>query len=197
MKRFLFIIPLLALFVTCVACMPVLDRAVMREGSRKFSLAQLMENPDAYRGKLFILGGVIIGTRFTTAGSQIEALYVPVDAYGYPKETKDAQERFLAVYPRSRGWLDPVVYRNGKDITLAGTFLEIKTGQIDDIDYTYPVFEIREIFLWAKKDALYAYWPWYSYWPYYSYPFWWYDPWFAWWGPDSEPSWPTAPAPHQ
>ena len=34
-----------------------------------------------------------------------------------------AQGRFLAVYPRSRGILDPMIYSKGRLVTLAGTFV--------------------------------------------------------------------------
>src|SRR3990172_6271556 len=106
MKRYLFIgVVLLALS----SCSPVLNREVMREGVRDFSLAYLRETPEVFEGKLFILGGLIVQTRLTGTGSQIEALSVPVDSYGYLQGTGRSQGRFLALYPKSKGLLDPMV----------------------------------------------------------------------------------------
>jgi outer membrane lipoprotein len=155
------------------SCAPVLDRQLMNEGVRNVPFSQLREAPDAYRGKIFILGGLIVETRFTGKGSQIEALSLPVDSYGYLKETEHSMGRFLAIYPSERGFLDPLVYEKGREITLAGEFLEIRKGTIDEMEYAYPVFEIKQIYLWEEREYYYPDYPYY-----YPYPYWWYDPWW-------------------
>ena len=131
-----------------------------------------------YKGKLFILGGIIAETRFSEKGSQIEALSVPVDSLGYLQGSDHTQGRFLAVYPRSKGLLDPMVFKQGREITLAGEFVEVRKGKIDEMEYVYPVFEIREIYLWDEhRDYYYSnyYYPYYDPWgwPYggYGYPY--------------------------
>jgi outer membrane lipoprotein len=183
MKRLMMLMSA-ALLLT--ACYPVLSREVMREGSREVPFDQLQETSDSYKGRLFILGGIIVNTRFTETGSQIEALYVPVDSSGYLREKTRALGRFLALYPRSRGLLDPLVYKRGREITLAGSFLETRKGKIDEMEYTYPVFEIRQIYLW-DEERYGAYSPYYY--PYYNYPFL-YDPWGR---PYPNPYWPMPP----
>jgi outer membrane lipoprotein len=171
------------------ACSPVLNRELMRQGTRDVSLNQLRETPDSYKGRLFIFGGVVVNTRLTDTVSQIEALYYPVDSYGYIKEGEHAQGRFLAVYPRTRGLLDPVVFRTGREITLAGEFLEMRRGKIDEMEYTFPVFEIRQIYLW-EEERYNRYSPYYyPYYPYYNYPFF-YDPWGR---PYPNAFWPMEP----
>ena len=159
------------------SCAPVLNRQLMNEGVRDVQFSQLREAPDAYRGKIFILGGLIVETRITGRGSQIEALYLPVDSYGYLKETEQSMGRFLAIYPSEKGLLDPLVYEKGREITLAGEFLEIRKGTIDEMEYAYPVFEIKQIYLWDERE-------------YYPYPYWSYDPW---WRPYPSPYWPPPP----
>jgi outer membrane lipoprotein len=171
MKRsFLIGVVLLALS----SCSPVLNREVMKEGVREFSLAQLQETPEVFQGKLFILGGLIVQTRLTGTGSQIEALSVPVDSLGYLRESEHTQGRFLALYPKSKGVLDPMVYEKGREVTLAGEFVEARKGMIDEMEYLYPVFEIREIYLWEERKDYYPY-PYYDPFTYRS-PFL-YDPW--------------------
>jgi outer membrane lipoprotein len=154
---------ILSIAVLLTACSPVLSRELMREGSRDVSFERMREAPDEYKGKLFILGGLIVDSRFTEEGLQIEALYVPVDSYGNLKEGALIEGRFLANYPTSKGLLDPVVYKRGRSITLAGEFREVTKGKIDEMDYPYPVFEIRQIYLWSEyyTDPYY----------YYPYPF--------------------------
>jgi len=150
------------------ACYPVLSRELMKQGTRDVPFDQLRERADDYKGRLFILGGVIVDNRFTEGGSRIEALFVPVDSYGSLKDGARMQGRFLAMYPRSRGLLDPVVFKKGREVTLAGVYLETRKGRIDEMEYAFPVFEIREIYLWDEMRY-------YRNAPYYD-PFYWDSP---------------------
>ena len=178
MKRSLAIVSA-ALLLT--ACAPVLDKELMRQGVRDLPFGELREAPDSYKGKLFILGGIIANSKLTETGSMIEALYVPVDSSGYLKEGEHAYGRFLALYPRAKGLLDPVVYKRGREITLAGEFLETRKSKIDDMEYVYPVFDIKQIYLWDELRGYYApyYYP-------YNYPF----PYDRWGRPYPDPFWP-------
>jgi hypothetical protein len=67
----------------------------------------------------------------------------------------------------------------------AGEFLEIRKGKIDQMEYAYPVFKIKQIHLWEREEY---YSPGYPY--YYPYPYWWYDPW---WRPYPDLYWPPPP----
>jgi len=166
------------------SCAPVLRQDIMDKAVREFSLSDLRTNPDPYKGKLFVLGGSIANTKITAAGSQIEALYVPVDSKGYLEDVEPSSTdgRFLAILPKGKGTLDPLIYRKGRDITVAGDFLGTQSGKIDEAEYIYPVFEIVQIYLWKERE----YYPYYYPYPYYySYPYWGYypwRPWGPWWG---------------
>ena len=133
-------------------CAPVLNKEHMTEGAREFQLSQLVETPEAFKGKLFILGGVIVETKLAEKGSLVEALYIPVSASGYLEDTSLHQGRFLAIYSRSKGILDPMIYKKGRDVTIAGTFLEVRKGKIDDMEYTYPVFDVRQLYLHKENQ---------------------------------------------
>jgi len=168
------------------ACTPVLNRELMQEGARNVPLSQIREHPDIYQGKLFIFGGVIVDTRVTDKGSQVEALAVPVNALGYLRGLEQYEGRFLALYPRTSGMLDPIIYKKGREITLAGTFIENRQGKIDEMEYTFPVFEIRQIYLWEEQRDYYLM-PAYPY--YYNYPSPYYGGWY-------DPFWrPYPPSP--
>ncbi len=184
MRKFLLITLASALLA---GCSPVLSRELMRQGTRDFSFDQLRESPDGNKGRLFILGGVITDARLTDQGSQIEALYIPVDSYGYLTEGH-GEGRFVALYPKSKGVLDPVVFKKGREITLAGEFVGIRKGKIDEMEYAFPVFEIRQVHLW-QEERYYAYPPYYYYPYYYNAPFL-YDPWGR---PYPNPYWPMYP----
>jgi len=174
------------LFGALSGCSPVLNRDVMKQGLRDVPMAGLRQYPDEYKGRLFLLGGVIVETRLMEKGAQVEALFVPVDSYGYLRDEEHRGGRFLALYPRAKGILDPLIYKKGREITLAGEFIEARKGKIDEMEYVYPVFEIREIYLWDEQnDYYYA-----PYNPYYYSPPFLYDPWGR---PYPNPYWPMAP----
>lgn len=183
---------LIAVLLALTGCAPVLDRGLMDQGAREFLLSHLTETPEVFKDKLFILGGVIVETKLTEKGSQIEALFIPVNSSGYLRDYQRHQGRFLAVYSRSKGILDPLIYKKGREITLAGDFVEVRKGKIDEMEYAYPVFEVRQIHLWEEyRDHPYA-WP-YRY-PYYN-PYYYgspflYDPWGR---PYPGPYWPPPP----
>lgn len=162
------------LLMTLISCAPVFKREIMDTALIDVPLSSIRQNPDAYRERVFILGGLIVSTKITEKGSLIEAVYVPVDSLGYLKDIKHANGRFLALFPKENGLLDPFIYRQGREITVAGKFIEVQTRKIDEIQYAYPFFEIIGIHLWEEKKEYYIAPPYY----YYPYPYWRYDPWW-------------------
>lgn len=126
------------------------------------AVRRLRESPGVFKDRLFILGGIIANTRMTSEGFLIEALHVPVDRRGYLKEG-GAHDRFLALFPKDSAILDPMIYRKDMAITLAGVFTGTRQGRIDEMDYLFPVFEIKDIYLWQQRNYYYPPAP-YPYW---------------------------------
>jgi outer membrane lipoprotein len=187
------------------SCSPVLNRNLMKEGERSVSFSALRQYPAENRDKLFIFGGVIVQTRLTGQGSQIEAIHVPVDRYGSFSERGRSEGRFLAIMPEDGGMLDPEVFRRGRRITIAGDFSGLKTAQIDDMEYRYPVFRIRQIHLWPREEYYYPssyYDPWFYPYPYYFWGAWWSYPFYPYYpyypgGPVVRPTPPPSQPPSQ
>ena len=153
------ILALLAMLPVLSSCTtPVLRKDLLESGITNPLLSDLLQSPDTWRNQLFILGGIIVSTRYTEEGSLIEAMYVSVNTLGYLQPPSLLARRFLAIYPIEKGVLDPVIYRKDKGITIAGIFLENRIGFIDGVSYTYPTFMIEDIYLWEQRN-------------YYSYPY--------------------------
>ena len=167
MKQLGMILPILFLVLVC-SCAPVLRQEIMDASIKEYSLSDMKKNPEAYEKNLFILGGIIIDTKATSEGSLIEALYVPVDSRGYLKNIGIFQTRFLALFPKESGFLDPIIFKRDREITCAGEFHGLSEGRIEEMEYTYPFFIIKELYLWAERREYYN-------WPYYyePYPYWW------------------------
>lgn len=160
------------------SCAPVLQRELMEKGIRHIPFSELKKDPGSYKGRLFVLGGIIVETRNTDEGSLIEAVYVPVDDKGYLGDIELSSRRFQALYPARQGLLDPLIFHRKREVTIAGKFIETRDGKIGEMTYTYPVFEIQELYLWEKQEPYYitpVYPSWYDHYPY-GYPFYWDDP---------------------
>ncbi|MBP1750424.1 MAG: outer rane lipoprotein Slp, partial [Deltaproteobacteria bacterium] len=123
---------IILLALSFVSCTSAIRPDLMEQGARNPSLAALIRNPEVYRDQLFVLGGIIARTTLKAEGSEIEALYVPVDSRGYPQDHASSSQRFLAVYPQEKGILDPLVYQKDRGISIAGTFTGIITGKVDE-----------------------------------------------------------------
>jgi outer membrane lipoprotein len=142
------------------SCASVLRKDLMETGIRNFSFTEVVKNPEFYQGKLFILGGIVVNTKLTESGSLIEALYMPVDWQGSLQDTKEQTRRFLALYPKEQGILDPLLYDKNREITLAAILTGVEEGKVDEMGYTFPVFEAVQVYLWEKRpDLLYTPYP--------------------------------------
>jgi outer membrane lipoprotein len=165
---------LIIFFIILTACAPVFKKEIMESALINVPLSKVKQELPAYRDRMFILGGLIVTTKISEKGSLIEAINIPVDSFGRLKDIRLAEGRFLAIMPYERGFLDPLIYRQGRYITIAGRLIEIKTGKIDEIEYHYPLFEIIDIHLWEERKDYIVLPPSYPYW----YDPFWYDPWW-------------------
>jgi outer membrane lipoprotein len=146
-----FVSILLLVAATLVSCSgPVLRSDLLSTGLHNPSMMQLSQDPVQYQGRIFILGGAIVSCILTETGSLVEAVQIPVDSNGYLKESDPSTGRFLAFYPKEFGVLDPVVYRGGRRITLAGKLSGTRLGKIDEMEYAYPYFETIQVYLWDE-----------------------------------------------
>lgn len=163
MKRFLIIV-LTAIFLS--SCAYVVSRESRERATWNVPFEEVRKNPDAHVNNLFILGGIIVEAVNTREGTEIEAVHIPVDRYGNIIDTDVTEGRYII---RSSRQLDPMVYRKNRYITFAGTLTGSIKKMLNELEYNYPVFEAKEIYLW--RDERYYMYP-------YGYPYYWYDPFY-------------------
>ncbi len=175
-KRKPYFLALVMMAFVMTSCAPVLNKSYMQQGSREVSFAELRADPGRHRGQLYILGGIVVRTKIGQDGSYLETVHVPVDSEGYFLDKGRSEGRFFAFLPKNRKLLDPVIYRRGRRITMAGVFISVKQGRIDEMEYQYPVFEIKQVYLWPREYAAPpAYYdPWF-----YPYPYYYWEPWWS------------------
>ena len=160
------------------ACAPVLRESLMKQGTLDVRFPEIKQNLPENKGRLFILGGIIVKTTVTEEGSLIEAIHVRVNPRGYLKSPETSEGRFLALFRNEL--LDPFIYSEKREITIAGELVDVRKRKIGEMEYTYPLFEIKDIHLWEDIKEMYYYYPYppvnyryFRHYPYY-YPWWYY-----------------------
>lgn len=174
-KNLKYIAPIVfPLLLLATGCAPVISKGLKEQVARELSFEEVRENPDAYRGKVVLWGGVIIGAKNLKEGTLIEVLQRPTDRRGRPKDVDESHGRFMALYD---GYLDVAIYAQGRGVTIAGEIMGEKVQPLGEIDYHYPLIAIKEIHL--VKEERYQPYPYlYPYWC----PPWWYYPYpYPWW----------------
>ncbi len=168
MKRLLSIMIVLLLS----GCAHVISKELRSEAVTNVQLHSLWQDPDAYKGRIFILGGSIVGVNNTKDKTVIEVVQLPIDSYGRITNTYRSEGRFLAEY---QGYLDPSIYKKGLHITMAGEVIGSREMPLDKLQYKYPVLSIKQLYLWTPEVVVPAYpdYYWGSPYPYpYPYPDW-------------------------
>jgi outer membrane lipoprotein len=157
------IVSLIALFV--ISCSHVISKEVRQQAIRNVPFKNILKNPSAYENNVFILGGIISETKNSDQGTEIEIVQSPLDRYGYFINRDLSEGRFIVL---SSKMLDPLIYKEGRYITVAGRLTGTRTQMLGDLEYSYPLIESRELFLWKEERY---YWSEYYYDPYYYSPY--------------------------
>jgi outer membrane lipoprotein len=149
-------IPVIILVLTTFAgCAHVISPDVRWQVNTGITFQELRKNPDAFKGEIVLLGGVIVSTRNLGKGTLLEVYQTKLDAMGEPIDLDNSEGRFLAVFDE---FLDGEIYSKGRKVTIAGVVQGERIGEVGEVPYRYPYLEIREIHLW-KKEPEYPYYP--------------------------------------
>jgi len=162
----------LSVFLLVSGCAPVISKELRTKVAREITFRELLQDPDLHKGKLVLLGGVIIGAKNLKEGTLIEVLQKPADRRGRPRDVDQSDGRFMALY---EDYLDVAIYSEGREVTVAGEVKGKRVLPLGEIEYAYPLISIKEIYLWPPKtkERFYLY-------PYWDYPRWYHPYWGPW-----------------
>ncbi len=139
----------LSLAFILIACAPVLSDKSLREANLSVSFQELQKNPDAYTGKVIILGGRIISTTVKKEETWVEVLQQPLNRQYRPENRDVSYGRFIIVF---QGFIDPAIYAPYRLITVAGEVTGKTILPVKEIQYIYPVLSPREHALIKPED---------------------------------------------
>ena len=158
------------------ACAPI-SQDIRRQADASAPYSEIQKNPDTYLGEMVIWGGVIIETTNLKESTAIKVIQTALDMQQRPTDLDSSQGRFIIRVDR---FLDPDIFKKGREVTVGGEVSGKETHPIGEIRYTYPVVRAKEVKLWEQRvpSPPYDYDPWY-----------WGPPYYPWrpWGPWGRP----------
>ena len=154
------------------ACVSTTVPALIRKPPQQnHQISQVRGNPESYIGAVVRWGGDIVRTENHTETTLIEIIGRDLWRHGRPKDGDASGGRFLV---RIRGFIDPAVFKKGRQLTVTGKLGPPISRLIGNFAYRYPVVEVNAYYLWPEspkyRDDIYyydSYWyyPWTPYTP--------------------------------
>lgn len=115
-------------------------------------------------------GGSIISVEPRPDTTCFQVLARELNDYSRPRRIDDSAGRFLAC---RKGFYDPAVFTEGRDVTVAGRIDGRETRRIGEYDYPLPRVAADVVYLWPERTI-------------YDDPYYWHRPY---WGPWYGPAW--------
>jgi outer membrane lipoprotein len=127
------------------------------------SLTQARDDGDAYLGSTVRWGGVV--TEVENKADKTWVFLVGRALKDNEKPIIDGQSegRFIASFD---GFIDPLVYKSGRPLTVVGDIEGSTVRSIGEYDYYFPVVKVRDSHLWAEPGKTRVYYPPPPYWYY-------------------------------
>lgn len=151
------------------SCAPF-PREIMRQVDPSIRFQDLQKDPDRFIGKKVLFGGVIVETLNRKGESILKVVQTELDIEKRPIHPDQSAGRF---WVRAAGFLDPAIFRQGREVTVFGEVVGKEVAPLGEIEYAYPVILAEKIRLWEKPmPARPFYFDWYFGWG--PYPYRWY-----------------------
>ena len=103
----------------------------------------------AHTGGLQRWGGTLVSTRNLPDSTELEVIAYPMNGCGRPRLGSEPVGRFLV---RTRGFLEPMDYQPGRQVTATGLLAEIQDGRVGGAPYRFPVLEDGKVKLWPSAQ---------------------------------------------
>lgn len=138
------------------------------------SVAQVQADPTRFTGKEIRWGGTIAKVDNHASQTWVEVISQPLWDNGEPQAKGDSSGRFIASFS---GFVDPMIYSNGRLLTVVGAITDVTTRPIGEYNYSFPMVAVTASHLWPievevspSPDFLPPWW-YYDTWPFYTRPY--------------------------
>lgn len=127
-----------------VACAHLVSKEIRYQSDESIDHSLLFTNPDDYKGKIVILGGIIASSKNTQEGTYIEVVQQPLDYRGRPIPSDKPLGRFIVLH---EGFLDTAIYSRKEIITVAGEVIGKTVHPVGEINYSFLLIKSKELHL--------------------------------------------------
>lgn len=134
--------------LTLTACVSYPEVVQVKEGTELISYQAVVES-SAHIDKQARWSGVIAEVTNHKDNTQLDVLYYLSGANGRPQASDEPVGRFRVFVD---GFLDPVIYKQGKSITALGKIAKKQSAKIGEFEYEYPTIVNSKVYLWKKQE---------------------------------------------
>ena len=96
-------------------------------------------------------GGKIVAVTNKKDVSEIEIVYFPENHFGKPRTGEESAGRFKAIV---EGFIDPMVFKTERLITVVGEIGEPNTALIGEQEYEYPTLNAVGYYMWKETSEV-------------------------------------------
>jgi outer membrane lipoprotein len=146
--------PLLLFCASACAQRDVIPQRLEDRLDRDLRFAEVQRQPDAYRGKLMLVGGKVMSVKPVKDGTRIELLEMPLSPDLLPDVTRQGANSRFVVMDLDKKISDPAVLENNELITIVGEVLGSDIVTIDEHTQQVPKFAIRHVTVWERDSLL-------------------------------------------
>ncbi len=114
------------------------------------SFVRVAQAPDAFVGYDVRWGGIVARVENLEHDTLVEIVNLPLDSRARPLGNANTAGRFIA---RVQGFLDPLIYKQGKEITVVGILNDPMPGQIGQHQVNFPVVDSTGHHLWERRQS--------------------------------------------
>ncbi|NVJ66993.1 MAG: Slp family lipoprotein [Gammaproteobacteria bacterium] len=113
------------------------------------SFMRVAQAPEAFVGSQVRWGGIVARVENLEQDTLVEIVNLPLDSRARPVANQDTAGRFIA---RVQGFIDPLIYKQGKEITVVGVLNEPMPGRIGQHEVNFPVVDSTGHHLWEQRQ---------------------------------------------
>lgn len=164
-------IAIFLLLAVCAGCANNPASSISQAVVDDVSLARVRDDTDAYLGSTVRWGGVVSAVENKADETWIFLVERALKDNEKPITDGHSDGRFIASFS---GFIDPLVYKPGRPLTVVGSIEGSTLRAIGEYDYRFPLVAVRDSHLWAEPVKTRVYYPpppvWYYHY-YHPYPY--------------------------
>jgi outer membrane lipoprotein len=115
------------------------------------TFSQVKDDASSVQGASARWGGVIAKVTNNADNTMLEVVHFSLNSSSRPKQADKTLGRFKVYY---KGLLDPLIYKQGRSITVLGQVSLLEDGVIGEHKYQYPVLNASAIHLWKNIEKV-------------------------------------------